>query len=52
MPYEHNPEGTSDDFNSDNRADRGVNGHPEWCDCKSCNAHWARLEARAALRAR
>jgi hypothetical protein len=48
--YDHNPEGTSDDFNSDN-GNRGYMGHDEMCQCAKCDAHWARINARFAARA-
>lgn len=44
-----NPEGTSDDFNSSNKPEEHLtNGLV--CYCTKCNARFARLERKAAMR--
>ncbi len=49
MSNHHNVDGTTDDFYDDNRPEEHLpNGLV--CFCDKCNAHFARLERKAAAR--
>lgn len=44
MAYQHNEDGTYDDFYDYNSR------HDSMCDCAECERYWARLNARHAAR--